>query len=93
MTASVIEERRETILLEKRARMRRRSLVGSLIFHSMTRGVTIKRVSAVKSVARKEARSWLLWALKQVLRLRFRCCHPPSQLGLHMKVKRRRRAV
>jgi len=90
--ASVIDEIRETRLLEKRARIRRRSLVGSLIFRSMTKGATTKIVSEVRSVTNKQAMNWFLRSLRQLLRLKFRTYHAPS-LVLHIKAETRRSAT
>ena len=86
MTVKVIDESRETRLDAKRARMRRRSFFGSLTFHSMTRGVTIKGMSAERSktTADNQATTRPPGCLKQLLRLKFRSYHAPSVV-LHAK--------
>jgi hypothetical protein len=45
-----VNESREIRLHEKRARIRRRSFVGSLTFHSIVSGAAIKRISAMRSL-------------------------------------------
>ena len=51
MRKKVVNESMENRLHEKRARIRRRSFVGSLTCHSIVSGAAIKRISAVMSLA------------------------------------------
>jgi hypothetical protein len=46
-----MNESKENRLHEKRARIKRRSFIGSLTCHSIVSGAAVKRISAVKSLA------------------------------------------
>jgi len=94
MRVNVVYESKEKRLHEKRTRIKRRSIVGSLTFHSMVSGVTINRISAMKSmaVATKTLRRGIPRRLRQFLWLTLRSYHGPL-FDLHTKAEIRRSAA
>ena len=86
MKANVENESRENRLHEKRARIRRRSFVGSLTCHSIISGAAIKRISAMKSLANTptKLRKGIPRPLRQ--RLWWMLCHG-RLLDLHINAE------
>lgn len=83
-----MNESRENRLHEKRARIRRRSFVGSLTLHSIVSGAAIKRISAVKLLANATAnpRKGIPRPLRQCLWMMCRAYHG-RLLDLHTKAE------